>query len=252
MPNLLIWEDDTGQTQTIRFDIVTSEAHEAINEITDHPVEDGVDVSDHVRDELDRVFLVGYVSNTPLLSNPGVEEFMSFQSVPLDIPSPPFKASAGLLVGQAVRAAEGAIGNALAGGGLGTANAATLLTASEFKNRVRAMDEQLRDLKTSKRVVRVETGIHDYDSMLVERVGETRAIEDGSGATFSVDLKQIEKVSSQTVQAPVPAEVRGQITVSQGSKAAQASKNDEKKSEKAKSLAASLFDGAGASLGGLF
>lgn len=247
MPSLITWEDDTGQTQVIRFDAIFSESHEALNVITEHPVEEGANVADHVRDELDRVSLVGFVSNKPLWSNPGVEEFMDFSSVELDIPDPPLKLSPGLLIGEAIDAGVGALT-----GALGAGNSATVLNGSDFRNRVREMQETLKGVKAEHREVRVETGVEDYDNMQIERIGTLRTVQDGDGATFTIDLKQIRKVSNETVQAPVPAEARGQLPGAKGSKAAEASKNDDKKSEEARSIAAQLFDGAGNALGGLF
>ena len=89
MPTLILWEDEFGQTNAVRFDILESEDHDANTIITDHPVEDGSDVTDHARDEPDRFSLVGFVSNCPLLTNPGVEEIASFESVALDLPPKP-------------------------------------------------------------------------------------------------------------------------------------------------------------------
>lgn len=52
--------------ESVIFDIVKSENHEMSNTITDHPVEDGVNVSDHVRNNPDKISFVAVISNTPL------------------------------------------------------------------------------------------------------------------------------------------------------------------------------------------
>jgi hypothetical protein len=50
---------------TVEVDSCLDETHQLINAITDHPVEQGFNVTDHSRPEPDRVTLRCFVSNTP-------------------------------------------------------------------------------------------------------------------------------------------------------------------------------------------
>ena len=109
MATLLIWEDDSGQTVSVRFDVISTETHELLNAITEHSVEEGSNVSDHVRPELDRVMLEGYVSNKPLFRNPGVEDFMDFSVLELEIPEKPTELP--ITPGALTRTITGAIGS---------------------------------------------------------------------------------------------------------------------------------------------
>jgi hypothetical protein len=50
----------------IEFDVVVSEAHDAEVEVTEHPVEQGADITDHARVKAVTLTIEGIVSNTPL------------------------------------------------------------------------------------------------------------------------------------------------------------------------------------------
>jgi hypothetical protein len=61
---------DTGNASTVpvvtvELDASVTETHSLANTVTDHPVEDGVNVSDHSRPEPDALTIEGIVSNTP-------------------------------------------------------------------------------------------------------------------------------------------------------------------------------------------
>src|SRR5687767_4349391 len=72
MPRLvqIIWQGDTGQTFNIALDATTNETHEAPSTITDHAVEQGASISDHIRPEADRLTIEGVISNTPIVLPP--------------------------------------------------------------------------------------------------------------------------------------------------------------------------------------
>lgn len=241
MATYLIWEDDAGETKSVRFDVVSTETHELLNVITEHPVETGANISDHVRPELERVSLEGYVSNKPLYSNPGVEEIMDFSVLELTLPEQ--ETELPITPGAVTRAVVGAVGSLFDS----KPTSANVLNGTDFVDRVRAMYDDLKDARDNHRIIRLETALHEYDSMVIERLAIPRSVQDGTGATFQVDLKQIRTVTSETVAAPEPAEARGQATVSAGSKSGDKN-NDAKKSERLQSIAAGLKDGAGASL----
>lgn len=56
-------ESDNG---LVEVDSCLDETHQLVSTITDHPVEEGFNVTDHSRPEPDRVTLRCFVSNTPL------------------------------------------------------------------------------------------------------------------------------------------------------------------------------------------
>ncbi len=64
----LIWYTApfSGIQAAIEFDVVVNEAPSFTATVTTHPVEDGVDIADHVRQELTRFTLEGVITNTPI------------------------------------------------------------------------------------------------------------------------------------------------------------------------------------------
>lgn len=52
----------------IELDASIEETHVSENEVTKFPVEQGVDITDHVRKQPDRVTITGIVTDTPILS----------------------------------------------------------------------------------------------------------------------------------------------------------------------------------------
>jgi hypothetical protein len=229
---ILSWTDKkTGEWRYVRFDVVTSESHEAVMSITAHPVEQGSDIVDHARPEPRRITIEGYVSNKPLMSNPGVEGVASFQSVDLGIQQQP---SSPLDRDVFARLTPSA------------ASRATVLKADgDFPDRARAVVDTLQQVRLDRAFVRVVSKLGDIDSLLIERVAVPRTPEDGDGLTIQIDLLWVRIVRSETVRAPLPAEARGAALVSKGSKAAQKSDNDAKK--QLKSVLAGTFD-AGANM----
>lgn len=238
MSTVITWEDDGGAAVTCEFDTDLQETHDLQNIITDHPVEDGPDISDNVRPQLKRFTVEGYVTDTPLLSNPDVVNHTSFKSIELQIPEQPFK----LGVSQLLEAGLSAIGNLITGGPKPLK--VQMLTFDDFKSRKRAAFDILDDCRVKARICRVITALHEYENMVIEQITVTRSPDDGTGATFTVSLKEIERVSSDITIAPEPAELSGSIKKAAGSKNA---KDDASKIDKLKKsvLAQALDAGAG-------
>ena len=67
MPSAYLqWVDKSGQSKVLHFDVVKSEQHNISTFITEHPVESGADIADHVRSNLDTFTLEGFVTNAPI------------------------------------------------------------------------------------------------------------------------------------------------------------------------------------------
>lgn len=225
-PTFLLWLNDGGETEFAEFDAVTSQSHDSQVQIAEHPVETGSNIADHARTEPERVTLEAYVTNNPLSTDPGVEA--NQENLELDLPPKPFS-------GISTSALVGAIGDALFSGAK-TASG----SVNDGQDRARAVYELLKDARDKHRRIRCVTTLAEYDDMLIERLGVPRTIEDGEGISFQIDLKKIRIVTSKIVDAPEPAELRGQGTESKGSKAGKDEK--EAKKERKKSLLRSLYD----------
>lgn len=123
---LLSWKDKkSGVLMFAAFDVVSNETHDAVMQITSHPVEEGANVSDHARPEPIRLTVEGYVSNTPLFNNHGVRKYAEVVTttvwvppglrgirpprVELEIPKPNIKPNVASVVEAGIGALVGAI-----------------------------------------------------------------------------------------------------------------------------------------------
>lgn len=66
MSLILLFEDTTAKIDALELDAMLVSEHVVENEITQHPVEVGADVTDHVRPKPDRLTIEGIVSATPV------------------------------------------------------------------------------------------------------------------------------------------------------------------------------------------
>ena len=239
MSTVVTWEDDSGAAQSLELDVDLQESHDLASDITEHPVEEGADVTDHVRPRLRRVTIEGYVSDTPMLTNPGVADVAEFTSLELQIPAKPqqISLSAGLAAGLS------AVSDALFGPT--PPLKVTMLTLEDVPSRKRAIYDALEDVRLNARLCRVITSLHEYDNMLIEQVVPTRTPASGTGAGFVVTFKEVIQVSSDVTVAPVPAETLGAVKKAGGAKNAKA--DEGKADEKKKSVLAKMVD-AGTSL----
>lgn len=240
MATIIYWQDDeTGQTESVQFDAVQSESHEDTLAITEHPVEQGANITDHARELPARFSVEGYVStipnaaldddavlelivlNVPTMADPGTK------IIQLDVPGSPLQPSlTGLL-----QAGAAAVTSALTGGPNHRATVrgdirrqvlplrAQVLKQSTPRNRVRDVYDALLKAQSRKLLCTVATRFREHFDMLIERVAAPRTVEDGSKVLFQLDLKRIRIAASETVESPRPAEVRGQLTKSAGSQA---------------------------------
>lgn len=62
---IVSWEENASEV--IEFDAVVIENHRGSAEVTDHPVENGVDFTDHIRRLQDELIISGVVTDTPVV-----------------------------------------------------------------------------------------------------------------------------------------------------------------------------------------
>lgn len=237
---VLSWVDkQSGQTKSIRFDVVSNDTIESLLAITKHPVEEGADVSDHAREDSERITIEGYVSNKPLWSNPEAEKHLDVQTLDLIIPKIEKSLLQTLTPGGLTQAAIGAVDGLLGRNQLPKKYTA-LAPTGDMPNRAREMYQTLRRAQKEKARVSVSHPLVELTDMIFERIAVPRTTETGNGATFQIDLSHVRIVTTEIVDAPVPTELRGAGTESKGSKAAQ--KTDDKKKELLKSKIARGID----------
>ena len=211
----------TEAGEPIRFDVVTQETHTLVNDITEHPVELGANVTDHVRSQLDTIALEVFVSNAPII---GQDRFQF-----------------GSQVGEVRTLDLSAAGTSgIRDPRLGDASASVLQFADDV-DWVAETYRALRELKEGADLLTVITPMWDYSSMVIKEIGIPRTAAEGDGAKFTITFKQIRLVETRVVPAPTPTEDRGKAAVNKGAKGTK----DANAPEQKKSVLASILDKAG-------
>jgi hypothetical protein len=196
---------------TIFFDVVGSEKHEFSSMVTEHPIETGSDVTDHVRPNLDRITLEGFVSQTPIYSDRG-----SQIQLPLDVQTytPPISLNPAAAVVNAV----GSLISSLSTQPI-VADIFMFPNDSDF---VRETMLALKGLQTTAQLVDVYTPNYAYTDMILDGWDVDRDSSTGTGANFKISLRQIKTVQSTLTNVPQPAIARAAETKAKGNQAPQA------------------------------
>ena len=267
MPLAITWTNADGTLDLVQLDVYDSETHGMPTEVTEFPVEDGPDISDNVRRKPKTLTIEGYVSDTPLPQNHGsglasktadlgprtlnVPATASFGSklTKLDVPSSPLRPQLTALASAGFSALAGALGfDQGTSANFRTVNPAQQTTVTVqswswagWSSRVAETFALLEKAYDNACLMTVTTDLKVYTNMVFADNGlqVPRKTEDGNGAPFSLSLKQIRVVNSQTVAAPKPLEPSGQLKKSVGTKAPKDGGTTEE-AQKRKSVAAAL------------
>lgn len=202
-----ILPDPLSLLPAFSWDIVTSETHEATNEPTEYPVETGVDITDHVRAKPDTVTIVGNVTLTPIVATGGGFEGPTTLDVPVFVP-PPFSSLA-----AAISAAGNAIKDEIFG-----PPPPTVIDVLQFPiplDPITDAHKLLKSIKESRTFCQVTTSTVTYFNMVITSITMKQQTDEGD-AEFSVTLKNIITVSSDTVTAPKPLITAGAPKVAAG------------------------------------
>lgn len=220
-----------GQLQLIVFDAVTRDVHESTAEITEHPIEEGANISDHVRPNLDTVELQAIVSNHPIREPRTQMDGVIGAQGELEITgvrSPPFVGA----LGAAARVVLG-------GAPVVLAKANVLLFDGEV-DRVRTVYDELLRLKNSGTVIGILTSLRNYDNMLIRRISPIREAASGNSLFVTVEATEVNIVSSEVADAPDPEETRGGVNQNTGQQ--NTDDADETSNARNQSWAAGLVD----------
>lgn len=258
---LLYWTDEeSGRLEFVEFDAVTGLSPEDTSTVTRRPVERGVKISDHVRDEPGFLSIEGWVSRTPNVAvdddvTAGPLDLTVFArpaggttTIDLDVPSPPIQPDAMGLVSAGVSA----LGNAVFGGPTATVNApaetkefhlqALVLQQRSPRDRIRDVYDKLLRAKAQRALLTVLSRDRDFTDRILTRVAAPRTNQ--SGATkFEIDLEQLVVADTETVQSPQPLEARAAAAKNKGSQTT--TDTDPEKAEKVDTVLGSATGGGG-------
>lgn len=194
----------------LMFDAVTSEQAEHTATVTEHAVEQGANIADHVRDGLDTVTLEVLVSNTPTRDVNGMYGG-TIESVELKVPK--FDKGVPLTPGGIMSAGIDAIKGLISPEEPWKAQVLTF--PSKF-NAVKDVLTMLDDWKKQGMVGSVITGWKLYPSVVITKVSPSRNAQTGDAASFSLEFREIRVVESKMITAPIPTEARGAIKKPKG------------------------------------
>lgn len=162
----------------IALDVVEREGYEATAETTDHAVDSGVAVSDHVKRNPDTITLEGMVTNTPIV-----------------VPATQMGGVTGNVQPSTLRV-----------GGLELK--ASVLTFSGPFDRVRAVDDALSAL-VGGAIVRYTGTLRTADDLVMTRYRVDRDVTTGAALPVTIELRKVRRAEVRRVA--VPAQRRGQL-----------------------------------------
>lgn len=182
--NLLFTGSNPTSIDSLILDCSITESHTGEVEVTDHPVEEGFNVSDHARPKPNTLTITGMISNTPIgLANPagptGATRKVVARDNGTDAGPPGFQI---VTTNQEdhVRGTPGRAESALS---------------------------VLRQIKDQGKVITVTTQIYVYTNMIMTNLAVPRDGKTGDVALFTASFKQIKIVKNKTtrkVQAKEP------------------------------------------------
>ena len=161
---------------SVVLDATTTETHTGTAQVTDHPVEDGADISDHIIQQPDQIDIVGIVTNTPI----GIVE----------------------RIGNILAGAE-------SGGPAGAASAAFDPERAEDAYNV------LRELKDTGTLVTITTKLRTYENMAITRVSVSRDARTGDAVPLAISAREVRTVEGLAVIID-PAVLRAKPTNNRG------------------------------------
>lgn len=164
---------DGEEEELIVLDATLQEKPTSTIESTDHPVEEGFDISDHVHIKPKELSIEGIVSDSPIT----------------------IKAA---LVGNVAGASSaiGGIGGTIATGAIASLGGALL---NKSKNRVQDSLSVLLDMQNKKQLMTVVTGLQVYENMILQNFNPIRDTSTGGALRFSANLKEIRIVQSEVI-----------------------------------------------------
>lgn len=224
----------------IEFDALVTETHQHAANVTSHPVEKGVQVSDFTRPEPVSLKIDGLVTNHPITlprsqtdGSQVYKKSIKWQGDrTLNVPLiGGFNAGTGLV---------GMIGGAIAGKAALNERTVVANTYTTEMFRVEAVYEILADILSKGETITIYTTLAQYDDMVISSLSVNRNVSLGNSLQFSLEAKQIRIVETKTVQA-----ISSNIATKKVKKGTQQTKTPTEptqvKAEEKVSVAAGLF-----------
>lgn len=176
-PQRVGFKSKEGGNDLLLVDATISDSYELTNEVTDSPVEDGIDISDHARIKPITYQIEGEISETPLNLASSLQGLAT-------------------TVGATAGRELGGFGQTL-GGAAGGFFGARLFQDSS--NPAKVARDKLEELIQNKTIFTIITKNKRLEDMILTSIRFPRAQGDGRKLKFSATAKQIRIVKSQSV-----------------------------------------------------
>lgn len=186
----IAWTGADGQTYSVALDATLRQAHESTNTVTEHPVETGGNMSDHIRPDLDTLAIDGVISNTPVYLPPDHTD--GAREVDVEVEG----------VASGVRIPLPAVGSLVGTIPISPTPKGVVRGFDPEFDRISACYAALLKLRNEGVLCRVITHLRIYESMAIRRLGVTLEPETGHALPLSMEFVQIRIGSTEEV--PVP------------------------------------------------
>ena len=188
---VIAWTDDSGNAQSIDFDCSEEETYSTVAEVTEHAVEQGANIADHVRPHNDAMTFSGIVSNTPFVQ-----------------PTFGMDGATGSVNGQSITVG-------------GRSLSVNTWSFNQSFQRVFNVDQAMTALVKAGTPVTVTSGVRkQVPSCVVTGYKWMRSAENGNDLAFTLDVQQVRIATSQTTTVAAPRTRAGQQQSNQGSQPA--------------------------------
>lgn len=191
------------EVKTVLFDATVQEIHAVTAQKTEHPVERGAPITDHVEPGAKRYSAEVVVSNTPIRSAGASGSVRG-----LDI-----KLSKRALTKGANRSANAQYETSE------ETRSASVLQFDEPFDRVQDTLDLLYKLMDNSTELTITTSIKAYDSMFLLDISAPRDVGHANSINFSLEFSQVRFAVTSTVAAPEPVQTRGKENKAKGAQA---------------------------------
>lgn len=226
-PQIQILRADGSVSPPFELKMLINETHESTDETTDHPVENGSDITDHIRQTPDRVTLDIFVTNEPV-DQSGEDAVRTAIPFVLPGPSPQIVVAPGTgsvtvpaTDNQAFIFTPGGAFSRLTSLLPGQGQQPFAATVDVFPTPKDYVYQQLVELETLRgQLLSLVTSKKNYSNMVLLGVTMRRGPGDGTGATLTLSFKSIRIVNTEIVAAPILAAPGAKTSVNKGAQSA--------------------------------
>jgi len=187
--SLLFKSKKGAQIGELICDATIREVHDYKNDVTEWPVEEGFNITDHIRRAPDEITIDGFITNSPVLQTniQRIGQFVGTQTDPFIAGVIGSAANIGGAVFKSLKREDSANQVELA--------LDILLAISGRKIDGSNIDPQL---------IQIITGLRVYTNMAMQSLSIPRDAKTGEAMNFTSRFKQIEVVSTEIVTIPNP------------------------------------------------